>query len=292
MHHVVGVHVAAGDEQLHVDLVLDALGPGAGFSFHGRVDAAFLALEERLLAELIASVLAREDGALAFGIESELARRADFGEHRVEGRKLRGFRGVVVSGFKIHDEVAGDFAFEVGNYLVDDGLIRLWHLRVGEAGLDGPRDGLERIWIDVILHRPAPDERADCAGGFALIRPEHVGDASARLVNGIFGTEIKRVDGVVAGSKRLIELIGGELERSGAERAAGKLVDGGIHVFGVQYERELIVEQGFDCDFGGFFFGGIFQGDEGVLGGELKRGLATEARPTKTDRARTAPAND
>ena len=133
LHHIIGGHVAAGDEQLHVDLAFHALGPRAGLGLHWRVEAALLALEEGLLAELIVGVLRGEDDALALGAECELAWRAYFGKHRVERRQLGGFRGVVVGGFKVHDEVGGDFAFEVGNHLVDDGLIGLRHLGVRKA---------------------------------------------------------------------------------------------------------------------------------------------------------------
>jgi len=123
----------------------------------------------------------------------------------------------------------------------------------------------------LVLNRSAPNESADGSGGFAFVGSEHVGDTCARSVDRVFGTEVERVDGVVAGSERLIELVGRELERLRVEGATGKIRDGWIHVVGIQRERELVVEEGFNGCFRGFFLGRIFEGGERVLGGAKAR---------------------
>ncbi len=114
LQYVVGGHVAAGDEQLHVDLALDALGPRTVLRLHRRVETALLALEERLLAELIVGVLRGKDRALALGAECELAGLAQLGKNRVERRKLRTLRKAVVGGFKVGDKVAVDLGLKSG----------------------------------------------------------------------------------------------------------------------------------------------------------------------------------
>ena len=121
------------------------------------------------------------------------------------------------------------------------------------------------------MHGTAPNESADGACGFTFIGSEHVGDTSAGHVDRILGTEVERVDGVVAGSERLIELVGGELERRGVEGAAGKIRDGWIHVIGIERERELVIEQLFNGLLGEFFLGGVSKGGKGILGGAETR---------------------
>ncbi len=130
---------------------------------------------------------------------------------------------------------------------------------------------MQRVGVDAVLLCSAPNESADGARGFSLVGSEHVGNTRARSVDRIFGTEVERVDGVVAGSERLIELVGRELEWLRIEGAAGKIRDGWIHVVGIQRERELVVEEGFNGCFCGFFLGRIFEGGKRVLGGAKAR---------------------